>query len=652
VQVETPDNWLRRSNPWEIARPERTFKINFGGRVIRFTDATGRQVCRWIDADEVLAMAYDMPIPGYRNGVVNTLRLWSAKATREFDIHQFNRGDYLKSVEQRSYSENISRVLYPNDATLAGQELRLRQEYFLVSATLQDAVRRHLRSHESLAALPQYAVFQLNDTHPALAVAELMRLLIDENQMGWGKAWSLTRECMNYTNHTILPEALECWPVPLMERLLPRHLEIVYRINHDFLSQVRAQYPEDLDRIRRVSLIEEGDVKKVRMANLAVVGSMRVNGVSALHSQILKEHLFRDFDQQFPGKLTNCTNGVTPRRWLMKCNPMLSALISDTIGNSWETDLEQLQLLALHASDPALQERWRQVKMVNKQRLMESLARRYKITFDPSHLVDTQVKRIHEYKRQLLNILHVVALFLAYRQQLPTRVPGRTFLFGGKAAPGYDMAKRIVHLINAVSKVVNSSRDTQHLLKVHFVPNYGVSIAERIIPASDVSEQISTAGTEASGTGNMKFALNGALTLGTLDGANIEMLEAIGRENMFIFGLTAEEVQQQRARYRPSDLYYADPDLRAALDAIAGGLFSPDDPACFLPIVDHLMEHDPFMVLADFRSYALCQRSIDDVYLDSAEWTRRSILNVARMGRFSSDNTIRTYAREIWNVPV
>ncbi len=652
-QVETPDNWLRRGNPWEMVRPERIFNVHFGGRVIHYPGPQGHPVSEWIDTAEVRAMAYDLPVVGYRNGVVNTLRLWSAKATRDFELHIFNRGDYLRSVEERSYSENISRVLYPNDANEAGQELRLKQEYFLVSATLQDALRRHLVSHPDLTNLPDQAVFQLNDTHPALAVAEMMRLLVDVHRLEWDRAFDITRRCMNYTNHTILPEALECWPVPLMERMLPRHLEIIYRINQEFLEMVGRKFPGDLDRIRRVSLIEEGGSKRVRMANLAIVGSSHVNGVSALHSRILKERLFWDFEQITPGKIQNQTNGVTPRRWLQKCNPDLSALITRRIGKAWQRDLSRLEELVPAIQDAEFVAEWQDVKQKNKQRLARALKRALDVDLDPTHLVDTQAKRIHEYKRQLLNILHVVSLYLNYRDRPPAKAVPRTFLFAGKAAPGYDVAKRIVQLINAVARVVNTDPRTRELLQVHFIPNYGVTWAERIIPATDVSEQISTAGMEASGTGNMKFALNGALTVGTLDGANIEMMEAIGRENMFIFGLTAEDVDHlRRDGYSPQDQYYADHELRRALDAISGTLFSVDDPAQFRPLVDRLLHEDPFLVLADFRSYAATQRSVEEAYREAQQWHQRSILNVAHMGRFSSDATIQGYARDIWGVRV
>jgi len=653
AQVETPDNWLRRGNPWEMVRPERTFRVHFGGRVIHYTGPRGRVESDWTETSEVQAMAYDLPVVGYQNGVVNTLRLWSAKAARDFDIHEFNRGDYLKSVEERSYSENISRVLYPNDQTEAGQELRLKQEYFLVSATLQDSVHRHLEEHQGLHDLPEFAVFQLNDTHPALAVVEMMRLLFDVHRIDWEEAWSITCRCMNYTNHTILPEALERWPVYLMERLLPRHLEIIYEINHRFLTEVRKRFPGDEARAARMSIVEEGQVKKLRMANLAIVGSSHVNGVSALHSKILKDSLFADFEQMTPGKVINKTNGVTPRRWMLKCNPDLAYLITDRIGSGWEKDLDRLVELIPYASDPRLIADWQTVKLRNKKRLAKFFQRQYEIALDTTHIFDVQVKRIHEYKRQVLNILHVVSLYLNYRAGKTEGAVPKTFLIGGKAAPGYEMAKRIVHLANSVGHFINKDPATRDLLRLYFVPNYNVTLAERIIPATDVSEQISTAGTEASGTGNMKFAMNGALTVGTLDGANIEILEAVGWENMFIFGLTTESVEHTKAiGYKPMDLYHSDRDLRAALDAISGGTFSPDDPGRFRPVVDKLLWEDPYLVLADYKSYVLCHKAVAEAYKDPNGWTRRAILNVANMGRFSSDNTIRGYARDIWNVTI
>ncbi|HEY3498141.1 MAG TPA: glycogen/starch/alpha-glucan phosphorylase [Polyangiaceae bacterium] len=654
MQTEAPDQWLANGNPWEIARPERCYTVRFGGRVIQYTGATGRTVHEWIDTQDIVAVPYDLPVPGYKNQVVNTLRLWSARATRDFDISYFNRGDYIKSVEQKSASENISRVLYPNDQQPAGKELRLKQEYMLVSATLQDALNRHLRYHPDLYNLHEQAVFQMNDTHPALAVAELVRLLCDEHGMPWDHAFSLTRRCLAYTNHTILPEALERWPVWLMERVLPRHLQIIYDINSLHLAEVKKRFPGDDERLRRMSIVEEGSEKRLSMAALAVVGSMRVNGVSALHSRLLREHLFKDFYEFEPEKFINETNGVTPRRWIMKCNPGLSQLITSRIGPGWEVDLDQLAKLEPHANDPEFQAAWQAVKKQNKARLAAALLQKYNIEIDPSHLIDTQIKRIHEYKRQLLNVLHIVSLYQQYKAKAPYNVVPRTFVFGGKAAPGYDMAKRIIHLINAVGQVVNSDAQVRNYLRVIFVPNYSVSLAELLIPATDVSEQISTAGMEASGTGNMKFALNGALTIGTLDGANVEIRECVGEANFFLFGLTTEQVSSAREHgYDPMQTYYAEPLLRQALDAIANGAFSPDDPARFRPIVDALLYGgDTFMVLADFLSYVHCQRSVEAAYHDQAGWTRRSILNVARSGTFSSDRTVLGYARDVWGVYV
>ncbi|HYO94073.1 MAG TPA: glycogen/starch/alpha-glucan phosphorylase [Polyangiaceae bacterium] len=654
VQTEAPDQWLQHGNPWEIARPERVYKVRFGGRVIQYTGSSGRLTHEWIDTDDVLAMAYDVPVPGYHNNVVNTLRLWSAKATHDFDISYFNRGDYIRAVEQKFSTENISRVLYPNDQQPAGKELRLKQEYFLVSATLQDVLSRHLRYYPDLYNFHEQAIFQMNDTHPALAVAELMRMLVDENAMPWDHAWSLVRRCCAYTNHTILPEALERWPVWLMERVLPRHLQIIYEINQWFLAEARKRFPGEEDRLSRMSLIEEGPEKQVRMANLAIVGGSKVNGVSALHSHLIRERLFRDFYEMDPAKFINQTNGVTPRRWVLKCNPGLARLITSRLGDGWVTDLDQLERLIPYASDPDFQQDWQAVKRENKERLANLLKRQFGIELDPTHLVDSQIKRFHEYKRQLLNILHVISLYLQYRQKPPYEPVPRTFIFSGKAAPGYDMAKRIIHLINSVAQVVNHDITMRQYLRVIFVPNYGVTLAEHIIPATDVSEQISTAGLEASGTGNMKFALNGALTIGTLDGANIEIRDAVGETNMFLFGLSAEQVIQAReGLYNPQHIYYAEPLLRSALDAVAGGMFSPEEPGRFRPIVDSLLQGgDTYMVLADFLSYMHCQRSISATYQDKAGWTRRSILNVANMGRFSSDRTVLGYVRDIWGVYV
>ncbi len=652
-QHEAPDLWLQFGTPWEVARPERMYNVKFGGRVIQYSGAQGRVVHEWVDANVVHAMAHDVPVPGHQNGVVNTLRLWGAKATSDFDIAYFNAGDYARAVERKGTTENITRVLYPNDNHALGKELRLKQEYFLVSATIQDALARHLATHDSLRSLPEAAVFQLNDTHPALAVAEIMRILCDEHDINWDEAWKITRECVNYTNHTLLPEALERWPVWLMEKVLPRHLQIIYEINSRFLSEVKARFPGDNERLRRMSLIEEGGDRYVRMANLAVVGSSRVNGVSALHSQLLKDELFRDFNEFEPGKLINQTNGVTPRRWMLKCNPGQSKLIERVAGKGWETDLDRIERMAAHATDPSFQKEWQAVKRANKERFAERLWQECGIELDPRFLVDSQVKRIHEYKRQILNLLHIVSLYLTYKSD-PSKADGavpRAFVFAGKAAPGYDLAKQTIHLINSVGNVVNADPITRDKLRVIFVPNYSVSWAEVIIPASDLSEQISTAGYEASGTGNMKFSMNGALTIGTLDGANIEIRDAVGEENFFLFGLTAEQVMSiKRTGYDPRSIYFSERPVRGALDAIRMGQFSPEEPHRFQGLVDGLMNHDPFLVLADFLSYASCQKVVEDAYRDQATWTKKAILNVARMGVFSSDRTIRGYAEEIWDI--
>jgi starch phosphorylase len=649
-QVEQPDNWLRYGTPWSVPRHELLFVVRFGGRV-ETTMGDDNLVFRWVDTENVVAIANDIPVPGHRNDVVNTLRLWSAHASRELDISHFNRGDYFRAVEEKNASENLARVLYPNDQVAAGAELRLKQEYFFVSATLQDAIRRHRSGHAGLDDLPDKAVFQLNDTHPALAVAEMMRLLVDEDGMEWEHAWSITTRCFAYTNHTVLPEALETWPVSLVERVLPRHMQLVYEINRRLLDSVRAKFPDDPDRIRRMSIIDEGPPKKVRMAHLAIVGSFAVNGVSALHSRLLREKLFRDFAEIAPDKFHNETNGVTPRRWLRTCNAPLSELVTSAIGDRWIDHLDELERLVPLANDSEFRRRWRQVKQANKQRLAAYLQRRLGIEVNEHSMYDVQIKRMHEYKRQLLNVLHVVALYQQLKARPAQRVP-RTVLFAGKAAPGYQIAKQVIHLIHDVARVVNEDPDTAGRLQVVFVPNYSVSAAEVIIPGADLSEQISTAGMEASGTGNMKLSLNGALTIGTLDGANVEIRDAVGPDNIFIFGLTESEITDWRARgYDPREPFGADPVLRSVLDALASGMFSPDDPGRYRPVVDGLLHKgDPYFVLADFRAYRLAQLEVDGAYADEEEWTRKSILNVARMGRFSSDATIRGYARDIWKV--
>jgi glycogen phosphorylase len=650
-QVERADNWLRYGSPWEVPRPEKLYLVKFGGIVEQRADASGKLVFSWNGAENVWAMAHDYLVPGYANDIVNTMRLWAAKATRGFSFNYFNDGDYIRAVEDKNSSENISRVLYPNDMVEQGRVLRLKQEYFFVSATLQDAIARHERNHVSLATLPDDAVFQLNDTHPGIAIAEMMRLLIDEYGFSWDEAWNTTTRCFAYTNHTVLPEALETWPVSLLERVLPRHLQIAYEINNRFLAEVRGRFPGDEARAIRMSLFGEQSEKHLRMAHLCLVGSFAVNGVSELHGQILRDKLFRDFAELWPQKFLAITNGITPRRWLQKCNPGLSGLITSRIGEKWTVDLHQLRRLAPLAADAEFRSQFQAVKLENKQRLARVLSELYKVDFDPTSLLDVQIKRIHEYKRQLLNILHVASLYLRCQTRPPTHGIKRTFLFSGKAAPGYAAAKLIIELIVAVGRAIDRCPVASRWLKVIFVPNYGVSLAELIIPAADLSEQISLAGTEASGTGNMKLGLNGALTIGTADGANLEMIQAVGSRNLFQFGLTASEVEDVRERgYRPDQIYATNMEIKTVLDAIAKGVFSPEEPKRFERLVGSLLGMDRFLVLADFESYRSCHQSVLEVWLDQADWTRRGIMNTCNMGRFSSDEVIRSYARDIWKV--
>ncbi len=650
-QVERADNWLRYGNPWEVARPEQRYLGRLGGRVLEEIDHVGRNTFRWVDTEDVWAMAYDILVPGYGNDVVNTLRLWSARATRGFQFSYFNDGDYIKAVEAKDATENISRVLYPNDMVAQGRELRLKQEYFFVSATLQDAIQRHLKTHTSLESLPEKAVFQLNDTHPALAILELMRLLMDEHGFGWDEAWPITAHCFAYTNHTILPEALETWAVSLLGQVLPRHLQIAYEVNRRFLEEVRVRFPGEDARLERMSLFAESPEKRLRMANLCVVGATFVNGVSQLHSRILCDTLFADFAALWPHKFKSVTNGITPRRWLLKCNPPLSTLINESIGERWITELRELEKLAPLATDAGFRAAFREAKHKNKIRLSNVIKRLHSIEFDPESLLDVHIKRIHEYKRQLLNILHVAFLYLNYRARPKTGLMPRTFLFAGKAAPGYAMAKLIVEFIIAVGDTLASDPATRDWLRVCFIPNYSVSLAELIIPAADVSEQISLAGTEASGTGNMKLALNGALTLGTLDGATVEIAEAVGRDHIFLFGLTAAEVEGVRIRgYRPRELYAVDAEIRTVIDAMAAGVFSHGDRLRFAPLVESLLREDRYLVLADFQSYRSCHQAVLRAFANRDDWTRHSIMNTAKMGRFSSDEVIRNYAREIWEV--
>ena len=654
-QVERPDNWLRFGNPWEYDRSGYLFPVQFGGQVKAYTDDQGRLRHVWEPSEKVMAMAYDMMIPGFENGNVINMRLWSAKSSRDFDLEFFNSGAYLRAIEDKAKSENISKVLYPQDSFVEGQELRLKQQYFFVAATFHDITRRHLKHHQHFDDLPDLVAVQLNDTHPAIAIAELMRILVDDHLLPWDKAWGICVGTFAYTNHTVMPEALETWPVDLMARVLPRHMEIIFEINRRFLDKVRHRYPGDDGKLSRLSLIGEDFGKRVRMANLAVLGSHSVNGVSALHSNILKESTFRDFNEMFPERFNNKTNGVTPRRWLRQCNPDLSSLITEAIGTGWINRLERLHELVPLAEDAGFRESWAKVKLHNKQHLSDYVHHKINKELDPATLFDVQVKRIHEYKRQLLNVLNLISVYDALRsgQAGPDIVP-RTVLFGGKAAPGYRMAKLIIRLIHAVAETVHREPRCQGLLNVAFIPNYCVSNAEKIIPGTDLSEQISLAGTEASGTGNMKFSLNGALTIGTLDGANVEIRERVGAENFFLFGMTTPEVNALKARgYNPLEFYHHDDTLHRVIDLIASGHFSLLQPDLFRPLVDSLLrDGDRWMVLADFRSYVDTQKQVSRLYQDHDLWTKKSILNTAGMGYFSSDRAIAEYAEDIWGVKV
>jgi starch phosphorylase len=651
-QVEHPDNWLRYGNPWEFQRPERLYPVRFMGHVVDFSTGPGSVGHHWVDGETVMAMAYDVPIPGYATETVNNLRLWAAKAPREFDLDSFNAGDYIGAVQEKEVVESLSKVLYPNDSSAMGKELRLKQEYFFVSASIQDILHRFLSRHSDLSLLPEKVAIQLNDTHPAIAVAEMMYQLADIYHVKWDKAWHMVTRIFSYTNHTLMPEALETWSVEKFERVLPRHLQIIYQINHDFLEQVNHQFPGDTDLLRRVSIIDENNGRRVRMAYLAIIGSHTVNGVAAIHSGLLKTNLFADFHRIYPKKFINVTNGITPRRWLNQANPQLTELITSRIGNGFVQDLAQLQRLVPYAEDAEFRKQFRAVKQANKVHLAQTIEKKLGIIVDPDSLFDVQIKRIHEYKRQLLNVLHVITLYNRIRSGQTQGVTPRTVIFAGKAAPGYKTAKLIIRLINDVASIINNDPAVGGLLKVVFYPNYDVSSAEKIFPASDLSEQISTAGTEASGTGNMKMALNGALTIGTLDGANIEIGEEVGADNIFIFGMTTAEVAGLRGRnYNPSVHYDNNAELRLVLEMINHGFFSVEEPDRYRALYDNLTQHgDHYMLLADYASYVSTQEQVSALYLDQKEWTRRAILNVARMGKFSSDRTIREYADKVWKV--
>ena len=650
-QVEKTDKWLRHGNPWEIVRPEWTVQVRLGGSTERYRNADGKERVRWVPARIVNGIPYDTPILGYRTHTANTLRLWRAEAPESFDFEQFNRGDYYGAVNRKIVSENITKVLYPNDEQIQGKELRLEQQYFFVACSLQDMLRIMRTQKLPLSRFHEKFAIQLNDTHPAIAVAELMRLLVDEQDMEWKDAWDITRNSLAYTNHTLLPEALERWPLDLLGRILPRHLEIIYEINASFLEEVQRRFPDDPALIARLSLIDEYGERHVRMANLACVGCHAINGVAQLHSELLKKDVLRDFYSLWPNKFSNKTNGVTPRRFIALSNPNLAGLITEALGDGWLRDLDMLRGLEPLAQDAGFQKAWREIKLENKRVLSALLRRRTGIAADPASLFDIQVKRIHEYKRQHLSVLHVIDLYRRILDEPGLDIAPRTFIFGGKAAPGYWMAKLIIKLINSVASVVNHDPQVRGLIRVVFLPNFNVSSGHRVYPAADVSEQISTAGKEASGTGNMKFTMNGALTVGTLDGANIEIRDAVGAENFFLFGRTVEQIDLIRAQgYQPLAHYHTNERLKGVLDMIAEGHFSQGDSELFRPLVNGLMHHDPYMLLEDFDEYIECHRQVDVAFRDPDHWTRMSILNVARSGPFSSDRTIAEYARQIWRV--
>jgi starch phosphorylase len=652
-QVESPDSWLRFGSPWMYERSAFVYPVNFYGRVSRALDENGNYQTTWVDTEVVMAMACDLLVPGFNNDHVINTRLWKARASRELDLAHFNIGDYIGSVNDKVRSETLSKVLYPSDDIREGQELRLKQQYFFVAATFCDIMRRFEKHNNDFNEFPHQVAVQLNDTHPAIAIPELMRLLLDKHGLTWEMAWDICVNTFGYTNHTLMPEALETWPVEMISRVLPRHMEIIFEINRRFLEEVARKYPGNKRKIRAMSIIGENDSRQVRMSNLAIIGSHSVNGVAALHTELLKKNLFSHFHEMYPDRINSKTNGITPRRWLLKCNPGLAALITEKIGSGFITDLDRLQELTPYADDPEFQRQWQLVKLANKQQLATLIKSTCGVTVTPESMFDIHVKRIHEYKRQLLNILHVIAFYHHLLSDPDEAIAARTVIFAGKAAPSYQRAKLIIKLITSVADIINRDPRIGNQLKVVFLPNYNVSLAERIIPAADLSEQISTAGTEASGTGNMKFSLNGALTVGTLDGANIEIREEVGAENIFIFGMKAEEVEYEKLHKSkiPGEIYKNNPVIHRVIDTIGNGTFSGGDTKIFKSIVEDLLsEHDQYLLLLDLESYLACQETIGRAYLDSATWTRKSILNVAHMGKFSSDRTIGEYAREIWGV--
>lgn len=649
-QVEKTDKWLRMGNPWEICRPDITCTVNLGGRTEWVTDGKGHLQVRWVPDKMVKGVAYDTPVAGYRSGMTDLLRLWKSEAVESFDFEAFNVGDYYRAVDEKVISETISKVLYPNDEPQAGKKLRLAQQYFFVSCSLQDMIRIHLLRGKSLDTFPESFAVQLNDTHPSIAVAELMRLLVDEHRLEWEAAWQITRSTLAYTNHTLLPEALEKWPLPLFASLLPRHLEIIYEINRRFLDEARRIHGADDQRMARLSIIDESGERYVRMANLATVGSHAVNGVAALHTELLKQTVLRDFYEIHPELFCNVTNGVTLRRWMVLSNPGLTRLISDKIGDGWMTHPEELRGLEQYAPKAAFQGEWRKVKERNKRLLASVIKERTGIEVDPASLFDVLVKRLHEYKRQHLKVLHIITLYNRIKADPKAEVTPRTFIFGGKAAPGYHMAKLIIKLITSVGEVVNSDPDVAGRLKVVFFPDFNVTNGQLVYPAADLSEQISTAGKEASGTGNMKFSLNGALTIGTLDGANVEIRQEVGDENFFLFGLDVNGVRDLKSQgYDPRKYYEENAQLKEVIDRIADGIFSPGERSLFQPLVDHLLRHDDYLLLADYQAYVDCQDRVDAAFRDKKKWSEMSILNVARMGKFSSDRAIREYCQTIWN---
>ncbi|WP_372636752.1 glycogen/starch/alpha-glucan phosphorylase [Fodinibius sp.] len=654
-QIEKPDLWLEYGYPWSIVRPRKKYKVQFYGETNASKDGEGRMHFDWVNTHKVNALAYDTPIPGYRNEVVNTLRLWKATSDEGFDLKSFNQGDYIDAVRNNLLEENISRVLYPNDKVFKGQELRLKQEYFLVSASLQDAMQRFKKQFDDLRKIPGQMAVQCNDTHPNLAIPELMRVLMDEEELKWEPAWDIVTQTTNYTNHTLMPEALEQWPISLMSNLLPRHTQIIREIDRRFLNTIEVTGSGgEGDKKDRMRIVSNEMNARVRMGNLGIVGAKKVNGVSELHSSLMKKTIFRDFARQFPEKFTNVTNGITPRRWLRQCNRPLADLISDRIGDDWVTQLDQLRQIEQFAEDEEFQDSVRQIKLANKKRLADYIRKDRGVSLDPHSIFDIQIKRIHEYKRQLMALMHAITLYNRLKNNSSADIEPRTLLFAGKAAPGYTMAKLHIKLINSVAEIVNNDPDVSDTLRVLFLPDYSVSLAEKMIPAADLSEQISTAGMEASGTGNMKFALNGALTIGTLDGANIEIREQVRPENIFIFGMTVDDIERRRQEgYEPTGIYDSDEELKQVIDQIHEGYFSPEDPNLFHPITNALLnEGDYFMVLGDYRAYVDKQAEVEQVYKKKSEWCRKAIINMANMGHFSSDRSIRDYCKRIWDVEV